>query len=75
MKHGYSLDDHVGGWAQLAKSMGCRSVALHYDIKDDGILRMYKSAGYQEVLYEPAWAPFVMGRPSVRLCLMLKILP
>eukprot|EP00884_Botryococcus_braunii_P009351 jgi/Botrbrau1/18417/Bobra.0072s0010.1 len=59
---------------ELAKSWGCRSVALHYDIKDDIILKLYKSLGYREVLYEPLWAPFVMGRPNVRLCLMLKIL-
>lgn len=59
---------------QLAKSWGCRSVALHYDIKDDIVLNLYKSLGYREVLYEPPWAPFVMGRPTVRLCLMLKVL-
>jgi hypothetical protein len=64
----------VWGFCQLALSWGCRLVALHYDINDEAIFGLYDSLGYRRAICEPAWAPYVMGRPGTRLCLMLKLL-
>ena len=58
-----------------AKEWGCSSLALHYDIADEGVAALYRGLGYRMVGIEPQWNSYLYLRPNIRFGLMLKRIP
>lgn len=55
----------------LARSWGCRSMALHVDAANEAARRLYRGEGYREVSQQSRWEQLLEARHTP-LVLMLK---
>ncbi|GIM10723.1 hypothetical protein Vretimale_14305 [Volvox reticuliferus] len=61
---------------ELAAEWGCRAVGLHCNPKKREPWALYSSLGYRDSgVVEPAFMPYLQGRPPDRCSFLLKLVP